>query len=246
MEKFSRTEKLIGKENILKLQNTSVIIFGAGAVGSFAAEALVRSGIGKLTIVDFDVISESNINRQLFALSSTIGLKKTDVAVSRLKDINKDCEINKKDIFVNTDTIPEILSEKPDIILDAIDSVGPKIELLAYAVQNNIPIFSSMGAARRTNPMLVKTGDLFLTANCPLARLMRKALRKRGITNGITCVYSEELPVRPPKGELDEDLTASGHSQKVLGSLPTVTGIFGLMLADAAIKYIIGSISQDI
>ena len=239
MDRFSRTEKLIGIKKLEKLQHSSAVLFGAGAVGSFAAEALVRSGLGQLTLVDFDKISISNINRQLYALESTVGRPKTEVALERLADINPGCSLSAIERFADRDTIPQMLESPPDIIIDAIDSVGPKIELLAYAVQNNIPIVSSMGAARRHDPSSVRTGDLFSTANCPLARLMRKSLRRRGISGGITCVYSEELPDRPPKGESDDDLTASGHSEKILGSLPTVTGIFGLLLADAAIKFLV-------
>lgn len=238
MERFSRTEKLLGTGKMQKLSSSSAFLFGAGAVGSFAAEALVRSGIGSLTIIDFDTISTSNINRQLYALESTVGRSKTDVALERLSDINPCCRLKSINAFANTDNIPQLLAAPPDIILDAIDSVGPKIELLAYAALHDIPIVSSMGAARRLDPTAVRRGDLFDTAKCPLARLMRKALRRRGISSGIMCVYSDELPVRPPAGEIDEELTAAGHTTKILGSLPTVTGIFGLMLADTALKFL--------
>ncbi len=239
MERFSRTAKLIGTEKLEKLGNSSAFIFGLGAVGSFAAEALVRSGTGNLTLVDFDTISESNINRQLFALESTLGKYKTDVALKRLSDINSGCRLNALNAFADRNTIPDILWSGPDIILDAIDSIGPKIELLSFAVKNNIPIISSMGAARRLNPLAVKVGDLFETANCPLARLMRKSLRRRGITSGITCVYSDELPLRPTEEEAVEDVSADGQNIKILGSMPTVTGIFGLLLADTAIKFLL-------
>lgn len=239
MERFSRTEKLLGKDKITKLHGSNVVLFGVGAVGSFAAEALVRSGLGSLTVVDFDKISLSNINRQLYALESTIGRLKADAAVERLADINPACKLTAYNILADEHTIPDILSEPPDLIIDAIDTVNPKLELLTYAVQNNIPVISSMGAARRLNPLAVKTGDLFKTVHCPLARLMRKNLRRRGIKNGIMCVYSDESPQRPENGEIDDDLTGSNHSTKILGSLPTVTGIFGLVLADTAIKFLI-------
>ena len=239
MERFSRTEKLIGTDKLNKLKNSSAVIFGAGAVGSFAAEALVRSGLGKLTVVDFDTISLSNINRQLFAVESTLGKLKADTAVERLADINPACKLKAVNILADENTLSEILSEVPDIILDAIDTVNPKLELLTYAVQHDIPVISSMGAARRWDPLAIKTGDLFKTAHCPLARLMRKYLRRRGIKSNIMCVYSTEPPQKPDNGEIDDDLTASDHSTKVLGSLPTVTGIFGLLLADTAIKMLL-------
>lgn len=239
MERFSRTEKLIGADNLQKLDNSSVILFGAGAVGSFAAETIVRTGIGSLTIIDFDKISRSNINRQLYALESTIGRNKTEVALERLSDINPSCRINAVNAFADTDNIPELLKQPTDVVIDAIDTVGPKIELLAYCALNSIKIVSSMGAARRMDPAAVRTGDLFKTEKCPLARIMRKALRKRGIYSGIICVYSEETPLPPVEGEPHSDLTASGNTKKALGSLPSVTGVFGLYLADLAIKHLI-------
>jgi tRNA A37 threonylcarbamoyladenosine dehydratase len=219
MERFSRTEKILGREKIEKLQSSSAAIFGAGAVGSFAAEALVRSGIGQLTMVDFDEIQLSNINRQIFAFESTLGRPKAETAVQRLADINPGCVLTAVNRFADADSIPEILSNPPDIILDAIDSIGPKIELFIYAAENNIRVVSSMGAARRLD----------------LARLMRKSLRRRGIYSGIPCVYSIEAAAVS-----DEGLTGSGGSSKQLGSLPTVTGVFGLVLADTAIKIITG------
>ncbi len=237
MERFSRTEKLLGPEKLEKLKNSKVVLFGAGAVGSFAAEALVRSGVGNITIVDFDTICISNINRQLFALQSTIGKPKTEVALKRLSDINPACNIIQENRFADAGSIPEILSDKPDVVIDAIDSVGPKTELLAYSYLNEIPVLSSMGAARRSDPLAVKVGDLFDTVTCPLARLVRKSLKRRGITQGIKCVYSTEFPAHPVKQKLvNEESGGEGRPVKFLGSLPTVTGVFGLVLASEAIK----------
>ena len=240
MERFSRTEKLIGKEKLEKLKNSSVFIFGAGAVGSFAAETLVRSGIGSITIIDFDTVHESNINRQLFALESTLGQLKVDVAARRLEDINPECRITAVNRFADADSIPELLTEPPDIVIDAIDSVGPKSELLAYCAEKDIMIISSMGAARRTDPLAVKSGDLFETSNCPLARQIRKLLRRRGIDSGITCIYSEEPPADRSFPATVKQETADGKNGKVLGSLPSVTGIFGLLIADTAVKILTG------
>jgi len=240
MERFSRTEKLLGTEKLNQLQHSSAVIFGAGAVGSFAAEALIRSGLGNLTIVDFDKISFSNINRQLYALESTIGKDKVEVAIQRLSDINPNCRLTSVKRFADTDSIPEILQTPPDIVLDAIDTVDPKLELLTYCAGNNIPVVSSMGAARKMNPLSVRVDDLFKSAHCPLARLMRKYLRRRGIKSGITCVYSTEPPLPPRPGEDSDELSGTNHSTKILGSLPTVTGVFGLVLADTAIKIITG------
>lgn len=236
MERFSRTEKLLGSKNMKILSDSSVTIAGIGAVGGFAAEALVRSGIGKLTIIDFDIISTSNINRQILALESTVGHLKTEEAIKRLSDINPNCDILAQNKFIDAESIPQLLKNKPDIVIDAIDSVGPKVELLFYCYKNNIPVISSMGAARKTDPSLVKCGDLFKTTNCALARILRKALRRRGIYSGIQSVYSTELPYTLTDAKIDNKLEASNLLQKELGSLTTVTGIFGLYLADATIK----------
>ena len=238
MERFSRTERLIGAGKLEKLRGAKAALFGAGAVGSFAAEALVRSGIGSLVIVDFDDVHISNINRQIFALESTLGMPKVDVAKERLRDINPACKITAVNRFADADSIPEILTATPDIIIDAIDSIAPKVELLCYASANGIPVVSSMGAARRTDPLSVRTGDIFETSGCPLARQIRKALRKRGIEGGITAVYSAEQA--DPASHIDEQAEDGRGRTKILGSLPTVTGIFGLVAADTAIKIILG------
>ncbi|MBI9108708.1 MAG: tRNA threonylcarbamoyladenosine dehydratase [Spirochaetales bacterium] len=240
MERFSRTEKLLGTEKLLRLQASSAVLFGAGAVGSFAAEALVRSGIGSLIIVDYDDISLSNINRQLFALESTLGQNKVDTAIARLLDINPKCRLTGVKQFADVNTIPEILKSPPDIVLDAIDTVDPKLELLTYCARSSIPVISSMGAARKTDPLAVRVDSLFKSAHCPLARLMRKYLRRRGIKSGITCVYSTEPPLPPRPGEDSDELSGTNHSTKIMGSLTTITGIFGLVLADTAMKIITG------
>ena len=239
MGQFVRTKKLLGQGGFDRLQKSFVVIAGQGAVGSYATEALARAGVGRLRLVDFDVVSLSNINRQLFALHSTIGQPKAELAKFRVLDINPDIKVEAKQIFIHTDTLDEVLEGEPDLLIDAIDSLNPKVALLAGAVERNIPVLSSMGAALRRNPDLVKFGDISKTMNCPLAKLVRKRLRKHGIFKGIKCVYSTEMPPQTDSTiEMEEDptpYTGRGRKREALGSLSSMTGIFGLRLATAAI-----------
>ena len=245
MERFLRTERLLGIKKMELLGSKTILIAGLGAVGSYAAEGIARLGIGTISLADFDTISRSNINRQLYALESTIGRPKVEVASERIKDINPGCNVKAHNIFVHKDTIDQLLDPLPDLIIDAIDSLNPKIELLTYAYKNNIPILSSMGAALRTDPLKIKTGDIFDTAKCPLSKQVRKRLRNRGVGRGIYCVYSTELinfTYTDPEEESEgEDIIERGFKRRVLGSLPTLPGIFGLILANMAYKMLIDS-----
>lgn len=244
MERFLRTERLIGKNNMEILYSGTVLVAGLGAVGSYAVEGIARLGVGSIIIADFDKISRSNINRQLYALESTIGVSKVDAAAERIKDINPECNVQGMDLFVHKDTLDKITANSPDLIIDAIDSLNPKIELLTYAYNNNIPVISSMGAALRTDPLKIKTGDIFDTHSCPLSKQVRKRLRNRGVGRGFDCVYSKEhinfTYIDPEEETEGEDLTDRGLKRRVLGSLPTLPGIFGLILADMAYKKLIG------
>ena len=152
MEQFLRTELLLGKDKLLKLFGAKIFVIGLGAVGSFAVEMFARIGVGNITLVDFDTVQESNINRQLFALHSTIGIKKTKLAKERILDINPNCKVTTFDVFANINTFETIFSNKPDIVIDAIDSYNPKLRLLEYCYKSNIKIISSMGAALKTDP----------------------------------------------------------------------------------------------
>lgn len=243
MERFLRTERLIGTDNMEILRSKSIFIAGLGAVGSYAAEGIARLGVGSISLADFDVISRSNINRQLYALESTIGRQKAVVACERIKDINPECNVQPLKLFIHRDTIEEITIHPPDLIIDAIDSLNPKIELLTYAYKNNIPIISSMGAALRTDPSKIKCSDIFDTTKCPLSKQVRKRLRNRGVGRGIDCVFSTELinfTYTDPEEESEgEDIVERGLKRRVLGSLPTLPGIFGLILANMAYKKLI-------
>lgn len=239
MNRFSRTIKLIGEENLLKLRNSRVAVCGLGAVGSYAVEALARAGVGYLRIVDFDVVDESNINRQLFALSSTVGRRKTEIAVERIKDINPECTVEMKTVFIDQDTVDQVFEGHIDAVVDAIDGLSSKVILIAEAVKSGTFIVSSMGAALRLDPSRVKSGDLFTSSGCPLARLVRKRLRKIGINSGVNCVYSDEYSEMPEENREFQTETSRGRPRLTLGSISYVTGIFGLTAAGMVINRLI-------
>ena len=241
--RLQRTALLLGNPAMKKLEKAHVLVVGCGAVGSYAIEALARSGIGKITLVDFDVVGESNINRQLFALTSTIGLKKIDVARARIADIDPKIEVVTKDILLNEETMFEVFDERPDFVIDAIDSLNPKVSLIAYLKENDIHFISSMGAALRTDPSKVQIVALKKTINCPLAFFIRKRLRKRNIDMGFPVVYSSELSNLDCIQEGERSDQKSGRVRNQLGSLPTITGMFGLMCANYAILYLAGRIT---
>lgn len=220
-----------------KLEAAHVLIAGLGAVGSYAAEGCARTGVGKITLADFDVVSESNINRQLYALNSTVGKKKNEIAASRIADINPACEIAIKDIFMDGNTIAELLDCKPDIVIDAIDTFESKLELLAQCAGRGIKVFSSMGAARKCDPSKIRTGEIRSVTYCPLARKLRQALKKRGVGLDTACVFSEEIPAQCQ--DVSAEPVREGLKRRPFGSLGTVTGIFGLTLANMAIMHII-------
>jgi tRNA threonylcarbamoyladenosine dehydratase len=279
-ELFSRTELLIGREGIERLRKSFVVVAGLGAVGSYAVEALARAGVGRLRLVDFDEVRPANRNRQLYALESTTGKPKVEVAGARVLDIHPSCRVETLRAFVHADTLEEVLAGAPSLAIDAIDSLAPKVELIAGAVARGVPILSGMGAATRTDPSQVRAGDLFKARNCPLARLLRKKLRKRGIVQGVRCVYSMETIKKDAGCERREarhetpdarretreaepgmrgvgkeaaldsrvsdraaeetDAPARGRKRPTLGSLPTLTGMFGLWLAHEAIAILLG------
>lgn len=240
--RFQRTALLYGPEAMAALMRARVTIAGVGAVGSFALEALARSGVGHLAIHDFDKLQETNINRQLLALESTRGRFKSDVAAERVRDINPNCEVRAFRTFINAETAADVLAPRPDILIDAIDSLNSKVNLLAAAVEVGIPVISSMGAAMRTDPHAVRTGDLFESRHCPLARFIRKRLRRRGITSGIHCVYSVEPRRKTHRATMETvhadevpDEAAFGRTRETLGSSACLPGIFGLVIANEAI-----------
>lgn len=243
MQRFSRTKLLVGEPSFAQLAEAHIAIIGLGAVGGYAVEGLARAGIGRLTIVDFDVIQLTNINRQIFALESTVGQPKPLAARERILQINPSCRVTPARLFADENSIEQVLDEKPDIVIDAIDSLNPKIQVLTASIRRGITTFSSMGAALRTDPSQIRIDDIARTRNCPLARRVRKRLRSHNIEKGITCVYSTEkvfFEYQPPdQQEKTEPYGDRGRDRRTLGSLPTITGIFGLMLANKAIMTLI-------
>ncbi len=241
MDRFIRTRRLLGNERFERLQSKMVTVVGLGAVGGYVVEGLVRAGISHLRLVDFDTIQPSNLNRQILALETTLGRSKAEVAGERVLAINSDCRVEALQLFAGEDTLNRILDPEPDLLIDAIDSLNPKTQLLHEAYLRGIPIISSMGAALRTDPTLIRSGDLFSTTSCPLAKHLRKRLRKRGVGEGISCVYSTEkidFDYQLPEEESHVGETPHadrGRQRNVLGSLPTITGIFGLTIANQAI-----------
>lgn len=227
----ARTELLLGEEGMRKLADSTVVLAGAGAVGGYVLEGLVRAGVGHIRVVDGDVFSASNMNRQVLATVDTIGRNKADVAVERARSINPDIDIIAVNSLVSTETIPSILSDVPDVLADAIDTIAHKVALLRYAADNGIVTFSSMGAALHVDTQAIRVATLKRTKVCPLASSVRSRLKDVD-TSKITCVYSEEKPMAKPDMR-DE------HGKSILGSLPTVPAVFGMTLANQIIMYLI-------
>ena len=242
MNQFARTEQLLGPESMEKIKNATVAVFGLGAVGSFAVEALARTGVGNLYLIDFDKVDASNINRQLLALNSTIGREKADLAYERVKDINPRCNVDIHKSFVNAQSLEDLLSKDIDVVVDAIDGLNSKINLIVGARQMNLSVVSSMGAGGRTDISMIRTGDISETCVCPLARVVRQRLHRRGIYKGVRAVYSIEksLNKQPYKSEDAQDpLSDHGRSRPPIGTVSWIPGVFGLTIASEAINIIL-------
>lgn len=236
-ERFMRTALLLGDDGLKRLENATVAVIGLGAVGGYALEALARAGIGRLILVDFDVFEPSNINRQILALTSTLGQKKVEVARKRVSDINPNCDVLVEDCFVNIENFDKIFqNRKIDFVVDAIDSIKEKCAMMAYLFEHNIPFISAMGAALKTDVSALKFGKLSNTAYCMMARKIRKNLKMLGVdVQKIDCVYSSEQSSSGQKPILKNN----AGKKAVLGSLSTVTAIMGLMLAHHVILSLI-------
>ncbi len=228
-EQFERTEMLFGKEAMEKLKNSRVAVFGIGGVGGFTAEALVRSGIGALDIIDNDTVALSNLNRQIIALHSTIGKFKVDVAEERFLDINPELELTKHKTFFMPETADKFDFLKYDYVVDAIDTVTGKIKLVECAADAGVPIISSMGAGNKLDPTLFEVSDIYKTSVCPLAKVMRRELKARGIRK-LKVVYSKEQPINT-KTANDENVR-----KKAPGSNAFVPSTVGLIIAGEVIK----------
>jgi len=244
---FSRTEMLIGAEGIKKLQESKIAVFGVGGVGSFVVEALARSGVGHLVLIDKDDICLTNINRQIHATTQTIGLPKVEVMKKRVLEINPQIKVDAYKELYNSDNADRLLSNDYSYVVDAIDMVSAKIDLIVRCKERNIPIISSMGAGNKLNPAMLEVDDLYNTSICPLAKVMRRELRKRGIKS-LKVVYSKEVPKKPL--QIPESCpenctcpnkcnTTSVVRRQVPGSVSFVPSVAGLIIASEVIKDII-------
>ncbi|NOX33155.1 MAG: tRNA threonylcarbamoyladenosine dehydratase [Deltaproteobacteria bacterium] len=241
MDQFTRTKQLIGAKSLEKIKKATVAVFGLGAVGSFAIEALARTGVGNLHLIDFDKVDASNINRQLFALNSTIGMEKTMIAHDRVKDINPQCNVKAHNSFINAKSLETLLSKDIDVVVDAIDGLNSKINLIVTARKLGIAVVSSMGAGGRTDISMIKTGDISQTVICPLARVVRQRLHRRGLYQGVRTVFSIEKPLnkQPFRPEDAPDaLKNHGRSRPPIGTVSWIPGVFGLTIASQVINII--------
>lgn len=228
-EQFSRSELIFGEEAMERLARSRVAVFGVGGVGGYVVEALARSGIGALDIIDNDTVALTNLNRQIIALHSTIGEYKVDVAARRVLDINPDIKIKAYRNFFTPETADEFDFSEYDYVVDAIDTVTGKIELVMKAQEANVPIICSMGAGNKLDPTAFEVADIYKTSVCPLARVMRNELKKRGVKH-LKCVYSKEMPISPrPTDEI------SGKRQTP-GSCAFVPSVVGLIIAGEVVK----------
>ncbi len=231
---FERTRILIGDVGVATLATRHVFVAGLGGVGSYCAEALARAGIGRLTLIDHDVVGASNINRQLPALLSTVGQAKVEVMAARIRDIHPACNLTIRREFLTVDNIDQQLPEECDYLIDAIDALSSKTALVGKSVLRGIKVASSMGAGNRLDPGRIKVADISATEMCPLARQMRKRLlRHYGIRKGVLTVFSDEEP-RPPLPP--EPVDGPGRPRAVNGTISYMPPIFGLMLAGAVIQ----------
>jgi len=236
MEWLERSEMLIGIENKAKINSAHVLVAGLGGVGAYATEMLCRAGIGKLTIIDGDTVQPANRNRQLLALCSNEGRPKTEVMAERLRDINPDVQLEIITEFIRDERLIEIAGRHYDYMVDAIDTLSPKVFLLYHAMKNNQRIVSSMGAGGKLDPLQIRIDDLSKTYNCRLAYFLRKRLRRLGVTTGIKAVFSTEL--------VDKDLVASCDEQNkksVVGTISYLPAMFGCVCASVVIRELINS-----
>lgn len=237
-EQFCRTASLLGEDAVQKLQHSRIAVFGVGGVGSYAAEALVRAGIGALDFFDADSVCPSNINRQIIALHSTLGQNKAEVMRARALDINPNAEINAYCVFYGADNADEYDLSVYDYIIDAIDTVSSKLLLIERALAANVQIISCMGAGNKLDPTMFEVSDIYKTSVCPLAKVMRYELRKRGIKK-LRVVYSKETP-KTPSPKADEQSIGAVSKRHIPGSISFVPSAAGLVLAGEVIRGIVG------
>ncbi len=232
---LSRSELLIGKENIEKLAAAHVLVAGLGGVGGYAAEQLCRAGIGELTLIDGDDVSVTNLNRQLIALNSTLGKSKASLFAERLKDINPAIRLNIIGEYLKEHRFAAILDEKYDFVVDAIDTLTPKVTLLAETVKKGYPVVSSMGSGGKLHPERIEIVDISETNHCKFAYIVRKYLHRQGVYKGITAVYSPE----PVSKKAIREVTGEENKRSVVGTISYMPPVFGCFCASVAIRNLI-------
>ena len=240
-EWLERTSLLLGDEKLKKLQNANVLVVGLGGVGAYAAEMIARSGVGRMTIADADTVSPTNINRQLIALHSTIGKEKSELMADRLRDINPEIELTVVNRFIKDDETDALLdSDKFDYVVDAIDTLSPKLALIKGALDRGIPIVSSMGAGAKTDPTLMEIKDIAKTHHCPLAHMLRTRLHKIGIKRGFWAVFSPE-PVREGAMILCEEQNKKSN----VGTISYIPALFGIGCASVVVRDLVGEFRKE-
>ena len=242
-DRFSRTALLIGRDNVEKLKNRRVAVFGIGGVGGHCAEALCRAGVGALDLFDGDVVDVTNINRQIIATHKTVGRDKADAMRERLLEIAPDAAVRAYKLFYLPETADSVDLSIYDYIVDAVDTIAAKLEIVCRAAALGVAVISSMGAANKLDPTGFKVADIYETSVCPMARIMRNELRKRGVTS-LKVVYSKESPLKPAAEEMDESgyadaLAASGKRRMTPASISFVPPVAGLIMAGEVIKDLI-------
>ena len=234
-EKFSRTKMLIGNDGLEKLKDSKVAVFGLGGVGSFVCEGLARSGVGNFVLVDFDKVDESNINRQLIATVKTIGMHKVDLMRERILEINPEAKVEVHREFYMADSTSDIITEDLSYAVDCVDTIMAKIAVICKCDEIGVPVISSMGTGNKLDPTMFEVADIYETSVCPLARIMKKDLRKRNIEK-LKVVYSKEHPINTNDCEINQD-----RKFKVKGSVSFVPSVAGLIIAGEVIKDIAGN-----
>ncbi len=248
LHQFSRNELAIGKQGLDLMKGTTVAVLGIGGVGSFSVEALARSGVGKIILIDKDDVDITNINRQIHSLLSTVGQSKVDLMADRVLDINPECEVVRLKMFYTEETYEELFQYQPDYILDASDTISYKIHLIKECLHRDIPIISSMGAANKMDPTQFEIADIFDTSYDPIARVIRTRLRKEGYKKGIPVVYSKEKPIRireDVRQEVAPDNAEIRKAEMPPSSNAFVPSVAGLIMASHVVQEILKPISIE-